>query len=48
MCYEFINEIDALFYQQLNGDPSYIDETNRVIDFIFYHAVGSCINPDVL
>ena len=43
MCYEFINEIDALFYQQLNGDPGYIDETNRVIDFVFYHEVGHAL-----
>ena len=43
MCYELINDIDALFYQHLNGDPSYIDETNRVIDFIFYHELGHAL-----
>ena len=43
ICYEFINEIDALFYQHLNGDPSYIDATNDVIDFVFYHEVGHAL-----
>ena len=43
MCYEFISYLDTLFYQEFNGDPMYIDETNRVIDFVFYHEVGHAL-----
>ena len=43
ICYEFIDDVDGLWYQYLNGDPSYIDATNDVIDFIFYHEVGHAL-----